>query len=184
MSRAGPQAARLFPFQRQRANLDVQIVGGEGGVFLDIAEAEFRLLAHEGFDAVVDLALVTRLDQNAGEGPSGRVHGGFLELGRVHLAQALEAAHLDLLALEGRGHQLVAVGVVARVGGLLAGLQPVEGGQGQEQASGPDREYAGIYERFAHLIRSRQSDTDYQPLRIVADSFLCGERKVVAPFED
>jgi predicted dehydrogenase len=55
---------------------------------------------------------------------------------------------------------------------------------GVEQASGPDREYAGIYERFAQLIRSRQSDTDYQPLRIVADSFLCGERKVVAPFED
>lgn len=55
---------------------------------------------------------------------------------------------------------------------------------GEEQASGPDREYAGIYERFAQLIRSRQSDTDYQPLRIVADSFLCGERKVVAPFED
>ena len=55
---------------------------------------------------------------------------------------------------------------------------------GKEQASGPDREYAGIYERFAHLIRSRQSDTDYQPLRIVADSFLCGERKVVAHFED
>jgi D-galactose 1-dehydrogenase len=55
---------------------------------------------------------------------------------------------------------------------------------GEEQASGPDREYAGIYERFAHLIRSRQSDTDYQPLRIVADSFLCGERKVVAHFED
>jgi D-galactose 1-dehydrogenase len=55
---------------------------------------------------------------------------------------------------------------------------------GAEQASGPDREYAGIYERFAKLIRSRQSDTDYQPLRIVADSFLCGERKVVASFED
>jgi D-galactose 1-dehydrogenase len=55
---------------------------------------------------------------------------------------------------------------------------------GEEQASGPDREYAGIYERFAQLIRSRQSDTDYQPLRIVADSFLCGERKIVAPFED
>lgn len=55
---------------------------------------------------------------------------------------------------------------------------------GEEQASGPDREYAGIYERFAKLIHARQSDTDYQPLRIVADSFLCGERKVVAPFED
>ncbi|THV22186.1 Gfo/Idh/MocA family protein [Peteryoungia ipomoeae] len=55
---------------------------------------------------------------------------------------------------------------------------------GVEHASGPDREYAGIYERFAKLIRARQSDTDYQPLRIVADSFLCGERKVVASFED
>ena len=55
---------------------------------------------------------------------------------------------------------------------------------GEEQASGPDREYAAIYERFAKLIHARQSDTDYQPLRIVADSFLCGERKVVAPFED
>lgn len=55
---------------------------------------------------------------------------------------------------------------------------------GGEEASGPDREYAGIYERFAKLIRSRQSETDYQPLRIVADSFLCGERKVVASFED
>lgn len=55
---------------------------------------------------------------------------------------------------------------------------------GEEQASCPDREYAAIYERFAKLIHARQSDTDYQPLRIVADSFLCGERKVVAPFED
>jgi D-galactose 1-dehydrogenase len=55
---------------------------------------------------------------------------------------------------------------------------------GEEKASGPDREYAAIYERFAKLIRSRQSDADYQPLRLVADSFLCGERKVVASFED
>lgn len=50
--------------------------------------------------------------------------------------------------------------------------------------AGPDREYAGIYERFGALIRARESDTDYQPLRLVADSFLCGERKVVASFED
>ncbi len=49
---------------------------------------------------------------------------------------------------------------------------------------GPDREYAGIYERFGALVRARESDTDYQPLRLVADSFLCGERKVVASFED
>ncbi|MCM2396508.1 Gfo/Idh/MocA family oxidoreductase [Rhizobium sp. S95] len=50
--------------------------------------------------------------------------------------------------------------------------------------AGSDREYAGIYERFGALIRARESDTDYQPLRLVADSFLCGERKVVASFED
>ncbi len=50
--------------------------------------------------------------------------------------------------------------------------------------AGPDREYAGIYERFGALVRARESDTDYQPLRLVADSFLCGERKVVASFED
>lgn len=55
---------------------------------------------------------------------------------------------------------------------------------GVEKASGPDREYAGIYQRFATLIRNRESDADYQPLRIVADAFLCGERRDVEAFED
>lgn len=55
---------------------------------------------------------------------------------------------------------------------------------GVEKSSGPDREYAGIYERFATLIRNRESDVDYQPLRIVADAFLCGERREVEAFED
>ncbi|HCL63448.1 MAG TPA: galactose 1-dehydrogenase [Rhizobium sp.] len=48
----------------------------------------------------------------------------------------------------------------------------------------PDREYPGIYERFATLIRSRQSDADFQPLRLVADAFLRGERQDVAPFHE
>ena len=55
---------------------------------------------------------------------------------------------------------------------------------GIENSAGPDREYAGIYERFATLIRNRESDVDYQPLRIVADAFLCGERQEVEAFED
>src|SRR5690606_13130503 len=44
---------------------------------------------------------------------------------------------------------------------------------GIENSAGPDREYAGIYERFAALIRARESDVDFQPLRLVADAFLC-----------
>ena len=55
---------------------------------------------------------------------------------------------------------------------------------GIENTAGPDREYAGIYERFAALIRARESDVDYQPLRLVADAFLCGERLEVEAFED
>ncbi len=47
---------------------------------------------------------------------------------------------------------------------------------------GPDREYPRIYDRFAHLIRSRESDVDFQPLRLVADSFLRAERREVADF--
>ncbi|SSC68724.1 Gfo/Idh/MocA family protein [Ciceribacter selenitireducens] len=55
---------------------------------------------------------------------------------------------------------------------------------GIENTAGPDREYAGIYERFAALIRARQSDVDFQPLRLVADAFLCAERLEVEAFED
>ncbi|QLF68826.1 Gfo/Idh/MocA family oxidoreductase [Peteryoungia desertarenae] len=55
---------------------------------------------------------------------------------------------------------------------------------GQLEESGPDREYAGIYDRFAKLIQSRQSDADFRPLQLVADAFLCGERQEVEPFHD
>jgi D-galactose 1-dehydrogenase len=47
---------------------------------------------------------------------------------------------------------------------------------------GPDREYARIYARFAELVRNRKSDADYQPLRLVADAFLTGERHEVEAF--
>jgi D-galactose 1-dehydrogenase len=54
-------------------------------------------------------------------------------------------------------------------------------GKTVEQA--PDREYAGIYRRFAELIRTGQSDVDLSPMTHVADAFTLGRRIVVEPFE-
>jgi D-galactose 1-dehydrogenase len=47
-----------------------------------------------------------------------------------------------------------------------------------------DREYAGLYARFAQLVRSGSSDVDADPLRLVADAFLRGRRQTVEPFDD
>ena|SRR5688572_3374220 len=44
-------------------------------------------------------------------------------------------------------------------------------------------EYAGLYRRFAALIRANESDTDLAPLVHVADAFLLGQRVVTAPFD-
>jgi len=47
-----------------------------------------------------------------------------------------------------------------------------------------DREYAGIYRRFAHLVHSREIDVDLSPLVHVADAFMLGRRLTVERFED
>jgi D-galactose 1-dehydrogenase len=47
-----------------------------------------------------------------------------------------------------------------------------------------DREYAGIYRRFAELVRSGEVDVDLAPLVHVADAFMLGERQTVEAFED
>jgi len=46
-----------------------------------------------------------------------------------------------------------------------------------------DREYAGIYRRFAELVRARDVDVDLAPLSHVADAFMLGRRDIVAPFD-
>ena len=51
-----------------------------------------------------------------------------------------------------------------------------------EQLLPPAQEYRSIYARFAELVETRMSDVDIEPLRIVADAFLIGERSTVAPF--
>lgn len=53
---------------------------------------------------------------------------------------------------------------------------------GAEQAVGPHREYASIYERFAARVAEGRSEVDAEPLRVVADAFLVGRRTPVAPF--
>ena len=50
--------------------------------------------------------------------------------------------------------------------------------------SEPEREYPALYERFAQIIKSGQSDVDLAPLRHVADAFMLGRRKVVDAFHD
>ncbi|MGY4399168.1 D-galactose 1-dehydrogenase [Sphingomonas sp. UYAg733] len=47
-----------------------------------------------------------------------------------------------------------------------------------------DREYPGLYARFATLIRGGRSDVDTDPLRLVADAFLRGRRETVEAFHD
>jgi D-galactose 1-dehydrogenase len=46
----------------------------------------------------------------------------------------------------------------------------------------PEAEYAGLYQRFAALVREGRSDADVSPLRHVADAFLSSRREIVAPF--
>ena len=53
---------------------------------------------------------------------------------------------------------------------------------GREIAVPPSTEYANLYERFATLIHTGQSDVDVAPLQLVADAFLCGRRVEIEPF--
>jgi D-galactose 1-dehydrogenase len=46
----------------------------------------------------------------------------------------------------------------------------------------PSEEYERIYERFAELLRKRESEVDDAPLRLTADAFLLGARENVEPF--
>lgn len=53
---------------------------------------------------------------------------------------------------------------------------------GKRMGEAPDREYAGLYERMAHLMKTGQSDVDLMPMVLVADAFTLGERREVEAF--
>jgi hypothetical protein len=42
-------------------------------------------------------------------------------------------------------------------------------------------EYPRLYKRFAELVTAGESEVDWRPFQLVADAFLIGERKIVAP---
>jgi D-galactose 1-dehydrogenase len=77
----------------------------------------------------------------------------------------------DIEADTGAGHMKLSAG----------GASLAIDGKKVEQA--PDREYAGIYRRFAELIRTGRSDVDLTPMVHVADAFTLGRRIAVEPFE-
>lgn len=56
--------------------------------------------------------------------------------------------------------------------------------EGSMMIDGKDAEYPGLYRRFVELAATGTRDVDLAPLRLVADAFLLGNRRVVAPFED
>jgi D-galactose 1-dehydrogenase len=52
-----------------------------------------------------------------------------------------------------------------------------------QDAAGPG-EYPALYRRFAELIAAGESDVDDAPILHVADAFMLGRRRAVAPFHD
>ena len=44
-------------------------------------------------------------------------------------------------------------------------------------------EYPRLYQRFASLCEAGKSEVDWRPFQLVADAFLIGERRIVAPHE-
>ena len=62
------------------------------------------------------------------------------------------------------------------------GRQLVAGGEPRVDA--PKAEYPKLYRRFVELAATGASDVDLAPLRLVADAFMLGRRRMVEPFED
>ena len=54
-------------------------------------------------------------------------------------------------------------------------------GQTLASDAGLAGEYPRLYARFAKLCAAGQSEVDWRPFQLVADSFLIGERRIVAP---
>lgn len=54
----------------------------------------------------------------------------------------------------------------------------------QQQALSSLREYPSIYDRFAAVMATNEVDFDLEPLRIVNDVFLVGQRETVDAFRD
>jgi predicted dehydrogenase len=56
-------------------------------------------------------------------------------------------------------------------------------GRIETQDEGLAGEYPRLYQRFAELCEAGKSEVDWRPFQLVADAFLIGERRIVAPHE-
>ena len=88
--------------------------------------------------------------------------------------------------IDWRGHRVEQWSIrIATISGKAIDL--VQGGaklaiDGVPQNLGVQNEYRAIYAEFAKVMTSRNSKVDREPLRIVADCFLVGERNMIEDF--
>src|SRR5262249_9045464 len=120
--RADTLAVRPRPETRSRVGSNVDLVDLRGALH-DELEARSDIAAHECLDGALGGGGVT--DGGAEQRAAGRVQRRLLERPRIHLAEPLEAGHLDAIAVPA-GEQAVLLGVVARPEDLLPHLDPVE----------------------------------------------------------
>ena len=105
---------------RSRSHVQRRLVG-ELGALLDEVEARFGFGAHQPLDGFFGVLAVVGDQHDAQQRALPRVHGGFLELRRHHLAQALEAADFDLgVGVKFLLENFVSVLVVAGIENLAA----------------------------------------------------------------
>lgn len=98
----------------------------------------------------------------------------------MHTANAPISAEFDFLQT---GEQIWDIDIETNAGPLRLS----SGGRiltlpEHDEISGTDDEYSKIYDRFADLIARKESDVDLEPLLLVADAFLVGDRRETAPF--
>ncbi len=60
----------------------------------------------------------------------------------------------------------------------------IDGAEGVSEPDTLSGEYPRLYAQMARLVADGASDTDFEPLRLVADAFLLGRRSHVAAFHD
>jgi predicted dehydrogenase len=85
-----------------------------------------------------------------------------------------------------KGEQRWDIELVTTTGSLkLAGGGAQLSIDGQPVSAGASMagEYPRLYERFATLCSASKSEVDWRPFQLVADAFLIGERRIVAPHE-
>ncbi|GAB4523657.1 MAG: Gfo/Idh/MocA family oxidoreductase [Amphiplicatus sp.] len=103
----------------------------------------------------------------------------------IRLAHAQAAPVLVALDFDQRGPQTWTIDIETGAGRLAltegASKMAVDG---EPVTLDGEPEYRRLYRQFDALVKSRRSDADLRPFELVADCFLLGRRRLVAPFED